>query len=73
MGHRFRGTRTEHYVLMQERNHFWVVLLKKKHSSNKSEKAESFRDLQRQALQGFITQETEQTFHQKEKQSAKAL
>lgn len=60
------------HVLVQKKPAFeWCYL--KEHGSNNSEKEEGFRELLRQALQTFITQEREQTFHQKEKQSAKDL
>lgn len=72
MGHIFRGTINMNVCLCRKNPAFECCCVKE-HGSNNSEEEESFRELLRQALWRFITQETEQTFHQKEKQSAKDL
>lgn len=72
MGHIFRGT-INMTVCSCRKNPAFECCCVKEHGSNNSEEEESFRELLRQALWRFITQETEQTFYQKEKQSAKDL
>lgn len=61
MGHSFRGTINMTMCSRRTKPAFeWCYV--KEHGSNNSEKEKSFRELMRQALWRFITQETERPF-----------